>query len=504
MTDRLDLLEAITELRATNPDLRASTLAAFRLAASEKLLVGARLYRLGDTGQVSEIITHGTATLEEARELTLVEGLREGKTPSPYEEKNLIAHALSRGKRLSGVMVLEGSDQSTARLLQHLLAQWLAVAEFIEREKAELVDENQTLRSEIRVQYSGRHLVGVSGAWKRVTDAALRVAGSTASVLITGETGTGKELIAGLIHENSPRANGPFVTVNCGAITETLLESELFGHIKGAFTGAIADHKGRFELADKGTIFLDEIGEISPAMQVRLLRVLQEMEVIRVGDSKVRKLDVRVLAATNRTLEDEVAAGRFRSDLYYRLNIIPIHIPPLRQRAEDVPVLCEHFLSRLGRRHCRYIESITREALEIMQGYPWPGNVRELENCVEKMVVMSNGPELGTDLLPMALLAYRPVKTAVSVGTQNVVVSQDFDEQVRAWCLGRVYEALEAKREDLYDTVRTKFERHLFEATLKVCDNNKSQAARLLGITRNTLNARLETISEVQRVWKAE
>ena len=192
-------------------------------------------------------------------------------------------------------------------------------------------------------------------------------------MLIHGETGTGKELVARMIHDNSARCNSPFITVNCGALSESLLETEFFGHVKGAFTGATSDRKGRFEAANDGTIFLDEIGEISPAMQVRLLRVLQEMEVVRVGETKSRKLDVRVVAATNRNLEEEVDQERFRSDLYYRLNVVYLQIPPLRQRKEDIPVLAEHFLNRYCQRNCKYIEHIDRSVLEVMSELPLAG-----------------------------------------------------------------------------------------------------------------------------------
>ena len=226
--------------------------------------------------------------------------------------------------------------------------------------------------------------------FRRVVDSARKVASSSATVLIHGETGTGKELIARTIHEHSPRANGPFVTVNCGALSESLLETELFGHVKGAFTGAVADHKGRFEAAHKGTIFLDEIGEISQAMQVRLLRVLQEMEIVRVGDHKARKLDVRVVAATNRNLEAMVARAPSAPTSFFRLNVIYLSVPAIRDRKEDIPPLVEHFLGMYCGRNCKFVDSVDRDVIEKLMNYPWPGNVRELENCIEKMVV--NGP----------------------------------------------------------------------------------------------------------------
>lgn len=228
-----------------------------------------------------------------------------------------------------------------------------------------------------------------------------RVAASNASVLVTGETGTGKELVANLIHQNSGR-KGPFIPVNCAALPETLIESELFGHEKGAFTGAMTQRKGRFELANKGTIFLDEVGEITLPVQKKLLRVLQEGEIERVGGSSIVKVDVRVVAATNRNLLREVADGRFREDLYYRLNVINIHMPPLRERKEDIPLLVEHFLNKYRYRNDAAPTRISEEALERLQAYAWPGNVRQLENEMERAVVMSQGNVITSRFLSLS------------------------------------------------------------------------------------------------------
>src|SRR6185369_17234867 len=216
------------------------------------------------------------------------------------------------------------------------------------------------------------------------------VAPSRASVLIVGETGTGKELIARSIHRLSPRADGPYVRVNCGALAESLLESELFGHVKGAFTGAIDNKTGRFEAAHGGTIFLDEISSMSPKLQVKLLRVLQEREFERVGESRTIRVDVRVIAATNQALEDEIEAGRFREDLYYRLNVVPIPLPPLRERRDDLPLLAQFFLKRYGELNRRDVPDLTPEVTQALLAYDWPGNVRELENTIERLVVLSD------------------------------------------------------------------------------------------------------------------
>src|SRR5947199_3128602 len=234
-------------------------------------------------------------------------------------------------------------------------------------------------------------IVGTSPAMRAVYERTRLVAPSRASVLIVGETGTGKELIARATHRLSPRADGPYIRVNCGALSESLLESELFGHVKGAFTGAIDNKTGRFEAAHGGTIFLDEISSMSPKLQVKLLRVLQERELERVGESRTIRVDTRVIAATNQSLEDEIEAGRFRDDLYYRLNVVPIRLPPLRERREDIPALARFFLTRYSEENKREPPELTEPMLRVLQDYDWPGNVRELENYIERLVVMGEG-----------------------------------------------------------------------------------------------------------------
>jgi two-component system nitrogen regulation response regulator NtrX len=253
-----------------------------------------------------------------------------------------------------------------------------------------LVEENERLRD--KVQQHGE-IVGRSAAIAAVLDQIQRVAGTPARVLITGENGTGKELVARAIHAQSPRAKGPFVEVNCAAIPSELIESELFGHMKGSFTGAVADRAGKFEQADGGTLFLDEIGDMSPAAQAKVLRVLQEGEVTRIGGQRTRKVDVRVLAATNKRLEDEIAGGRFREDLYYRLNVVPIVAPPLRERREDIPMLVQHFATRLAADGMPS-KGIEQTALERLASLDWPGNVRELRNTVERLLILATGPRI--------------------------------------------------------------------------------------------------------------
>ncbi|TVR44478.1 MAG: sigma-54-dependent Fis family transcriptional regulator [Planctomycetota bacterium] len=506
MTDLLDLLEAITEIRVRNPELRQSVLSSLRLCMSLGGLASGRLYCLRFDGSITAIIAHGDASIADEEERRLVQQATESR--QVYQREQFWVLPLGHERRCYGVLVLEGAEAETAQLLANLFFQWSAVAEFMNLEKAELIDENFQLREEIKTQFSERNIVGVSGSFRRVVESARKVAASSATVLIHGETGTGKELIARLIHDHSPRANAPFVTVNCGALSESLLETELFGHVKGAFTGAIADHKGRFEAAHGGTIFLDEIGEISHGMQVRLLRVLQEMEIVRVGDHRSRKLDVRVVAATNRDLEVMVREGTFRADLFYRLNVIYLSLPGIRSRKEDIPPLVEHFLGIYCARNCKFIDSVDRDVLEIMMNYPWPGNVRELENCIEKMVVMATGSTLSVDLLPMAIMAY----SQIDHGTQsvpdpnNTPISESPSpmdpDALLAEMMRNEIEVLEADEGTLYEHIRRKWERHLFEAVLSRFRNNKTKAAKALGISRNTLNSRLDELSDMKREWK--
>jgi two-component system response regulator HydG len=273
----------------------------------------------------------------------------------------------------------------------------------VRRGKRKLEAHNEYLRAEVAGPYRFDDLIGGSEQMAAVFRTVQKVARTDSIVFIAGESGTGKELVARAIHAHSRRAGGPFIKVNCGALTETLLESELFGHEKGAFTGAIKAKMGRFELADGGTLFLDEVGDVSPAMQVKLLRALQEQEFERVGGEATVKVDVRVVSATNKDLDAEVAAGRFRQDLYYRLHIIPILLPPLRARREDIPLLCAHFVEKLGPRTNPAVRGIGDDALARLIAHQWPGNVRELENVIEQSLVFAEGEQITVSALPAFL-----------------------------------------------------------------------------------------------------
>jgi two-component system response regulator HydG len=324
-------------------------------------------------------------------------------------------------------------------------------------ERQSLVAENRSLRNEIKL-LTRREIVGSSPALRRVLDVATQAAPSSATVLILGESGTGKELVARFIHEHSTRAKAPFVAVNCSAIPETILEAELFGHERGAFTGALARREGRFARAAGGTLFLDEIGELSPSVQVKLLRVLQEGEYEPVGGDTVRA-DVRVVAATNKDLRAEVAAGRFREDLFYRLNVIAVTAPPLRSRREDIPLLVDHFLGVYCAKNNRPRLEAPREVLAVLSDYSWPGNVRELENVIERAVVLCRADKLTVDDLPDVVRegeSSEPSTITFSVGTP-------LDE----------------------------VERRLIRETLRHARGDKSVAAQLLGISTRTIYRKL-------------
>ena len=332
-----------------------------------------------------------------------------------------IAAPISLGGNLRGVLAVQpntpddGLLEERTRFVEmvaNLIGQSVRLSLDIEAEKKDLAEERDSLRRTVRHQYGFDNIIGRSAAMRRVFDQVRMVSRWNTTVLLRGETGTGKELIANAIHYHSPRSSGSYVRLNCASLPENLLESELFGHEKGAFTGAVAARRGRFETADGGTIFLDEIGEISSAFQAKLLRVLQEGELERVGGSRTLKVDVRVIAATHRDLEAAVDSGDFREDLYYRLNVMPIMLPPLRERPEDVPEIARFLINRLGELQGRRL-SLTEPAIRRLTQYGWPGNVRELENCLERAAVMSESGNIEADLIHLD--RQRELSTAIPV-----------------------------------------------------------------------------------------
>jgi DNA-binding NtrC family response regulator len=327
-------------------------------------------------------------------------------------------------------------------------------------------------------------LIGSGQAMEKVYRLTRQVAASNASVLLLGETGTGKELVAKAIHRLSPRGSGPFVRVNCGALAENLLESELFGHVRGAFTGAVDNRTGRFEAAHTGTVFLDEINSTTAKLQVKLLRVLQEHEFERVGDTQTIRVDTRVIAASNRDLLEETESGRFREDLYYRLNVITIYLPPLRERREDIPALVGHFLAIYNQQNNRYVPHIARAAMEALQSYDWPGNVRELQNYIERAVVLAPGDELTADLLPEAVLGQKPRRIGRWRSADLPTLASELVQTG--------IEAAGPQGNNLYASVVNSVERELITQVMAACDNVQIKAAERLGINRNTLHKKLK------------
>ncbi|MCM2357852.1 MAG: sigma-54 dependent transcriptional regulator [Geobacteraceae bacterium] len=323
-------------------------------------------------------------------------------------------------------------------------------------ERELLLQENRALKEELNRPAAPDHIVFRSTRFREVYDLTLQVAASHANILVLGESGTGKELIAGAVHDNSSRRGRRFLSINCAALSDTLLESQLFGHVRGAFTGAITSQKGLLEEADGGTLFLDEIGDVSQAVQAKLLRVIQERDFIPVGATRAKSVDIRIVAATNRDLEQEVKNGRFREDLYYRLNVITIHLPPLRERREDIEPLASHFLRKYARRMKKEVNGIEPGALRLLAEYHWPGNVRELENVIERAVILARGERISADLLPV-----KPTPMDIALPRESSTASLE------------------------------QLERLHIERVLRQTGFHKSRSAELLGISRKTLDRKI-------------
>ena len=375
-------------------------------------------------------------------------------------------------------------DMALLQIVGSTLSQAVRIYRGAAKERAKLLQENRLLREELGTRYRFDNIVGSSPAMQKVFSIITNVAPARSTVLIRGESGTGKELIAHAIHFNSPRASRPFVRVNCAAIPENLLEAELFGHVKGSFTGAHADRKGKFVLADGGTIFLDEIGDMSPLLQAKILRVLQEREVEAVGSEQVVKVDVRVLAATHQNLEALIEEKKFREDLYYRLNVVPIHVPPLRERLEDVKVLSDHFLAKFQKENGLLDVRFSADALRVLLRYHWPGNVRELENIVERAVVLCDGKVIQVSDLPglsggQAPLAHEPP----AGGPRNL------GEAVEHFLDGKF--GPPPQDGEIWDRAIHVVEEVLIRRAIERAGGVRLRAADILGIHRNTLRKKL-------------
>jgi len=391
------------------------------------------------------------------------------------DERTYICVPVQQSRKCRGVLEVElqfKSDRNYDRTMKFygvvasMLAQALKMQRFLEADRQRLVDENVRLRDELRERYDFSQILGTSGAMRQVCEQVVKVARTNTTVLIRGESGTGKELIAHAIHYNSLRARKAFIKVSCAALPDTLIESELFGYEKGAFTGAEQRKKGRFELADGGTLLLDEIGDVTLATQVKLLRVLQERELERLGGTESIKVDVRLVAATNKDLEAAVAQGSLRQDLFYRLNVFTIFVPPLRERKSDILLLADHFVEKLATEQAKQIKRISTAAIDALVGYHWPGNVRELQNVIERAVLVCDGQVIHLHHLPPTL------QTAEGSGT---ALSQSFGDAVSS------------------------FERDMIEDALKMARGNRARAARFLQATRRVVNYK---IKQYQIDWR--
>ncbi|MCE5228243.1 sigma 54-interacting transcriptional regulator [bacterium] len=377
----------------------------------------------------------------------------------PIKQGRLVFGALSVDRLLPESVPI-GEDLQLLTIIASMIAQAARLRQLLLEDRQRLLMENERLQDELKNKFRPDNIVGNSKPMQAVYDLIYQVAhGSSTTVLVHGESGTGKELVAQAIHYNSDRARKPFIKVNCAALPETILESELFGHERGAFTGAISLRKGRFELASGGTIFLDEIGDFSAATQIKLLRVLQEREFERVGGSQPIKVDVRVIAATNRNLEEMIANGTFRQDLFYRLNVFPIHLPPLRDRRADILLLANHFVEKYGRANHKEVRRISTPAIDMMMAYHWPGNVRELENCIERAVLLSSDGVLHGHHMPPTL------QTAEASGTK-----------------------FEGSLEKMLENI----EHEMISDALKSARGNMAKAARMLGLTERVMGLRVK------------
>ena len=450
------------------------------LQRADGVIRGAIIVADATTGQLRTEVVWGAAggtmpmvhtVVESGRPMVVPHTSQEplfGKPGKSGPDRSFFCVPILIGRKSLGAIEVELAPQKDReydavleryRVVASMIAQALKVERLVYSERQRLRDENLQLREELKEKYDYSHIIGNGGPMRQVFEQISQVARANTTVLIRGESGTGKELIAHAIHYNSQRARKPFVKVSCGALPDTLIESELFGYEKGAFTGAEARKKGRFELAEGGTLFLDEIGDINLATQVKLLRVLQEREYERLGGTESIKSNVRLIAATHKSLEDAITAGTFRADLHYRLNVFTIFVPPLRERKTDITLIAEHFLEKYSSEHGKQIRRISTPAIDMLMSYHWPGNVRELENTIERAVLVCDGNVIHGHHLPPTL------QTAESTGTVSSL--------------------------PLADTVGS-FEKDLIQDALKTTRGNRAKAAQLLQSTERIIRYKVK------------
>jgi len=483
MGEVLDIMETeIGVSRGTltllKPDTDTFIIEASRGLTDEEQKLGQYKMGKGITGRVAQ--TGRSALVPDIRKDPRFLNLTQSRADQPTA---FICVPIVHHKQVIGTMSIDLSVTTDEKELQryrrflelvaNILAEAVAgIREAIE-ERASLISENDRLRRQLGDRYRMHNIIGNCGAMRNVYEQIVQVADSTATVLIRGESGTGKELVARAVHYGGERRNNAFVSVNCAALPENLIESELFGHEKGAFTGATQQRKGRFEMANGGTLFLDEIGDISPAVQVRLLRVLQEKTFERVGSSEAIPVNVRVLAATSRNLEKEMEEGTFRDDLYYRLNVFPIILPPLRERRSDMMLLTDHFLQKYSDMYDKNIKRISTSAINMMMAYHWPGNVRELENCVERAVLTASDNVIHGYNLPPSLQTGEETHTAI----------------------------LSTEGADLTTLVES-YEKEIIIDALKKHRGNAAASARYLNTTQRIINYRIKKLGIFAEKYK--
>ncbi len=424
-------------------------------------------YRMGE-GVTGRVVESGKPVVIPQVSLEPMLLNRAAKRKGLKEELSYVCMPINIGRKTVGALGIDlhfKQNRDYDRVVQFLrvvtamIAQAVQMEQLMQAETKRLVAENIHLREELRERYDFSNMVGSSGGMRQVYEQISQVAGTNTNVLIRGESGTGKELIAHAIHYNSPRAKKPFVKVSCAALPDTLIESELFGYEKGAFTGAQSRKLGRFEMANGGTLFLDEIGDLNLTTQIKLLRVIQEREIERLGGTESIKIKVRLIAATNKDLETAIAEGDFREDLYYRLNVFTIFVPPLRERKPDIMALTDFFLEKFTKEHTKNIKRISTPAIDMLMSYHWPGNVRELENAVERAILVCDGSVIHAHHLPPTL------QTAEETGT---VSRLSLEENVSA------------------------YEKDLIQDALKTTRGNRRKAARLLGATERIINYKVK------------
>ncbi len=526
MTAQMKILREVSQIMSSSLELNSVFERVMHILAVELGIETGHLVVLDDvTGQLRIHVSHGLSSEEAGRGIYSVgEGIigqvyqtgearvvpdvrtdpdyldRTGRRKGSNRQISFICLPVTSEGRTVGVLSADKlyesdealeHDRRLLEVISAMVSQVVRINGMVMNEKETLVHELAELRKTIAGKYQFSSIVGSSQAMLEVFKTIDQVAETRATVLLMGETGTGKEMIAKAIHYNSDRKDQPFIRVNCGALSGQLLESELFGHVKGAFTGAIRDKVGRFEAAHDGTLFLDEIGTLEMPLQVKLLRVLQEREFERVGDHHTHPCDVRIIAAANLDLEEEVRQKRFREDLFYRLNVVAIRLPPLRERRQDIPQLIDFFLDKYNAENARTLRLISRDLLNLLMRYPWPGNVRELENAIERGVVLSRDENFTEDLLPLAIRIFaeqgRPAaRTDSPEELMRRLVCQVMDEEAPA---------IDGS---IWSRVSDAMERVLIEEAMKRCDQVKLKAADYLGINRNTLNKKYQEL-ELER-----